>query len=96
MAEESKLEKKLREYAEGKGCMFLKFVSPGRKGVPDRIVFGPNGRVVLLELKARTGSLSPAQTQMIIALRDLDHAVAVVQSLEQGKSIIDTLTRGLL
>ena len=38
-----------------------KFVSPGRRGVPDRIVTLPGGRIIFVELKSPTGRLSPSQ-----------------------------------
>ena len=38
-----------------------KFVSPGRRGVPDRIVTLPGGRIIFVELKSPTGRLNPSQ-----------------------------------
>jgi hypothetical protein len=38
-----------------------KFVSPGRRGVPDRIVTLSGGRIIFVELKGTDGRLSPAQ-----------------------------------
>jgi hypothetical protein len=38
-----------------------KFLSPGRRGVPDRIVTLPSGRIIFVELKGTDGRLSPAQ-----------------------------------
>ena len=38
-----------------------KFVSPGRRGVPDRLVTLPGGRIIFVELKSPTGRLSPSQ-----------------------------------
>ena len=38
-----------------------KFVSPGRRGVPDRIVTLPGGRIIFVELKSLNGRLSQSQ-----------------------------------
>ena len=40
---ESTLEHRIKQYAESKGCFFWKFVAPGTKGVPDRIIITPDG-----------------------------------------------------
>lgn len=50
---EKEVEKKIRLYAESKGCLFEKFVSPGRRGVADRVVTAPGGAVGWLEVKAK-------------------------------------------
>jgi hypothetical protein len=54
MAAESALEQWAREQAAARGCKLVKWVSPGNKGVPDRIFFGRkhSGFVVFLEFKA--------------------------------------------
>ncbi len=52
MANESTLERRIKRYAESKGCFFWKFVSPSTKGVPDRLIIAPNGTVAFLEIKA--------------------------------------------
>jgi len=92
MAAESKLEKKIRVYAEDKGCLFLKFTSPGRKGVPDRILLAPGGRVVFVELKAPTGRTSPRQGRVIQDMRDMGHDVRVIWSAVKGMELVDETT----
>lgn len=52
-----------------------------RKGAPDLIAFGAGGRVVLLEVKAPSGRLSPHQRHTHEVLRHLGHDVRVVRSL---------------
>ena len=47
---ESEIEAEVRLYAKRRGWWVAKFVSPGLRGVPDRI-FIRNGRVIFIELK---------------------------------------------
>lgn len=58
---EKDLEKKMKDRLEKLGCMVLKFTSPGNAGVPDRLVFIPGGKLVLVELKRPGGKLRPLQ-----------------------------------
>jgi hypothetical protein len=75
---ESAVEGKLMRGAKKLGWLPMKFVSPGNAGVPDRILFGPQGRMVLIELKTEHGRLSPVQRVQIRRLRRLGHDVRVL------------------
>lgn len=61
---ESEIEQKMKDAIEARGGLFIKFVSPSKRGVPDRIVITPNGRVYFVELKKEGGRLSPIQRYM--------------------------------
>lgn len=61
MRREQKLEDYLQERVEACGGLCEKFVSPGRRGVPDRLITWSGGRMDLVELKAENGQLSPEQ-----------------------------------
>ena len=50
---ESELEKWLVDYCVRRNCLTYKFTSPQNKGVPDRIIIAPNGKVGFLELKQK-------------------------------------------
>lgn len=52
---ESEVEKYLVECVEALGGLCEKHVSPGLRGVPDRLVTWPNGAMHLVEVKAQTG-----------------------------------------
>lgn len=64
MSPERKLERKLVSYCKENGLYCRKFVSPGHRGVPDRIVVGPRG-VLFIELK------SPGQRPDLLQMREL-------------------------
>jgi hypothetical protein len=61
----------------------FKFTSPGRLGVPDRIVVLPGGEVIWIELKAWLGTLSPVQVRMHARLLALEQDVQVFRSVDQ-------------
>tara|TARA_R110002074_G_scaffold195878_7_gene362469 strand:- start:3186 stop:3470 length:285 start_codon:yes stop_codon:yes gene_type:complete len=57
---ENKVEKYLNKKVEELGGITRKWVSPGRDGVPDRIVI-IRGNVIFVEVKTSDGKLSTAQ-----------------------------------
>lgn len=57
---EGVIENYLRNQCRKHNYLCYKFVSPGRIGVPDRIVIA-NGQVIFVELKSETGKLSKVQ-----------------------------------
>lgn len=59
---ERDIEKKFKESMESLNCLVFKFTSPGRAGVPDRLVVMPGGRCFFVELKRPGGKLRPLQT----------------------------------
>jgi len=89
MGAEAELEAKLGKWAKAQGCLFYKFSSPAHRGVPDRVVIGPTGQILFLELKAPGNQPTPSQARELAILRkqgckadwaaDLDKAKALVQ-----------------
>jgi hypothetical protein len=77
-------EKEIEEYlvkrVRESGGMAYKFVSPGRSGVPDRIVVMPNGLLIFVELKAPGGSTRPLQDRQISELRRLGQMVFIIDT----------------
>ncbi|MFC9755175.1 VRR-NUC domain-containing protein [Streptomyces sp. NPDC056921] len=59
------------------GLLCLKFVSPARRGVPDRIVVAPRG-TVFVEVKRPGGQLRKLQQRTHAKLRDHGAEVHVV------------------
>ncbi|MDX7988634.1 VRR-NUC domain-containing protein [Xenorhabdus sp. 12] len=77
---EDVIEKHLVNEVKKAGGIAYKFVSPGRRGVPDRIVVLPNGRVVFVECKAPGEKPRPDQLREHERLRTLGQTVIVLDS----------------
>ncbi|MGL9751795.1 MAG: VRR-NUC domain-containing protein [Symbiopectobacterium sp.] len=77
---ESTIEKHLVAEVKKAGGMAYKFVSPGRRSVPDRIVLLPGGRMVFVECKAPGEKPRPEQLREHERLRALGFTVVVLDS----------------
>lgn len=85
---ESILEKRLVREVEKIGGLSPKWVSPGNRGVPDRLVILPNGRTVYVEMKATGKSLDPLQRKWAEKLKKLGHEVYTLDSVESIDSFV--------
>ncbi len=88
---ESKIERAVCRYAESAGWWQRKFVSPGHRGVPDRI-FIRTGRVLFIEFKALGKPLQSWQVREIRRIRASGATVYVVDNIETGMRLIDEAT----
>ena len=66
---ESTLEKRVGAWCKERGVIYWKFSSPGRAGVPDRILI-KNGKVIFLELKVGRNKPSALQLRHLGILND--------------------------
>jgi hypothetical protein len=82
MTRESMIEAHLVRRVHEAGGECLKFTSPGRRGVPDRLVLLPGGRAIFVEVKAPGRYPTPAQRRAHNALRYKGFRVLVVNSFE--------------
>lgn len=80
---EKTIEKRLVERVKAAGGVALKWVSPANRGVPDRIVFMPDGRMYLVELKAPGEKQSPLQAHTAEQLARLGFPVVVLDGLKE-------------
>lgn len=71
------------------GGAAFKWTSPGNPGVPDRIVFLPPGKVILVECKAPGKKPTPLQAKVHDQLRALGCDVRVIDSVEGARAIAD-------
>jgi hypothetical protein len=74
---ENKVEKYLDKEVQKLGGITRKWVSPGRDGVPDRIVI-IKGKVFFVEVKTTDGKLSDVQRRECDRLEDAGADVTVV------------------
>ena len=88
MIDERDVERYLIKECEKRGWLCWKFVSPGRRGVPDRIVIRP-GSVAFVEVKRKGGRISPLQIRRIEELAQRGVAARVVET----KGEIDEMIR---
>ena len=77
---EREIEEKFKVSMEGLGCLVFKFVSPGRAGVPDRLVAVPGGKCIFVELKRPGGKLRPLQRYWKKAIESIGGTYYVVDS----------------
>lgn len=89
--QESEIEKELIKVVEKAGGVCFKFVSPGNRGVPDRIAIYPGGKIHFIELKTKVGRLSPLQKTQISRLRDRKIDVFVIYGIDGLKEYEETL-----
>lgn len=91
MLSEKQVETRLRQRVKELGGKALKFVSPGCSGVPDRLVFLPGGKIILVELKAPGKKLSPLQEKMRKFFIDLGFKYYVIDCYEKVEAMIDEI-----
>lgn len=94
---ESQIEAHLRKRIEAIGGLCYKFVSPGRRHVPDRIVLWSDDpgyvppKTIFVELKAPGEKPTPGQLREHGRLRGLGYRVEVLSSIEA----VDRFVEGL-
>jgi hypothetical protein len=90
---ERDIEKYLDREIRKAGGFTRKYTSPGRRGVPDRIVFFKG--VTFVEVKAENGILDPHQTREICRMRDQKAGVAVMSSKTDVDKYVEYKKRAL-
>lgn len=79
---ESTLERRLVREVQRIGGRAPKWVSPGNRGVPDRLVILPGGRTIYVEMKAPGKQLEPLQFRWAKILKSMGHRVYKIDSIE--------------
>lgn len=79
---ERDIERYLSQEVLAKGGIAYKFVSPQRRGVPDRVVLFPGGWLIWVELKAPGKTPEPHQLREHERMRKMGQRVAVIDSFE--------------
>lgn len=84
---ENELEQDIRRFAERRGWLWMKFVSPGYAGVTDRIGIR-RGRVIFLEVKKEGEVPRELQKEVHEEMRRYGAEVFWVDSLEEAMEIL--------
>ena len=74
------------------GGKAYKFVSPANRGVADRVVVMPGGRVWFVEVKAMGGRLSPLQRVFLDEVKGLGCNYKIVWSKEDVDAFVASLS----
>ena len=85
---EKEIERRMREMVCKRGGLFYKFVSPGNRGVHDRIIITPAGVVWFVELKTDEGRLAPLQKYQRGELKKRNANVRVLHGWEAVKEFL--------
>jgi len=78
MRREADIERRFRRIVQAAGGYAFKFVSPGRRDVPDRLVALPGQPLFLVEMKKPGGIVRKGQRRLHAALGDIGHKVWVI------------------
>lgn len=87
--QEANVEKYLIRYVKDKGGLCLKFISASMRGLPDRIVILPQGKIFFIELKAKGKKPRPEQTRVHTLFSSLGTKVYTADSKEKVRSVVD-------
>lgn len=88
---ESAIERYLCRQVELRQGRAYKWASPGLRGVPDRLVFLPGGRLLAVEVKAPGKTSTVLQARMQEQLRGFGLEVSVVDSREAIDQLLGEL-----
>lgn len=91
---EAALEARFAQQVKNQGGMSRKFVSPGHRGVPDRLVIWPGNHIHFVELKTEMGDLSPQQTLEQERLRDFGCQVFTLHGGAEVNSYLNAIKNG--
>lgn len=86
--QESSLEKRLRLAVKKSGGKAYKFTSPGRSGMPDRLILKPGGQALFVEMKAPGKPLKPLQEKRSLELAVLGFKYYKIDSLDDIQKFI--------
>lgn len=85
---EKDIEAKLVREIKKIGGRAYKFISPGTRGVPDRIVILPGGKIIFVELKTEVGRLTALQRAQRRILQRLGCDVRAVHGEEDVEAFL--------
>lgn len=90
---ERMVEKHLVERLRRIGIPCVKFIPDNMKGMPDRLVLLPDGKVVWVELKTDGGKLEIIQEVRHMALAKAGHRVVVVWNTDEADRLTEEIKK---
>jgi len=81
-------EEKFVDLAYDLGCKAIKFIDPGSRNAPDRIVFCLNGRTIFFEFKVKDATSRRGQELYQSGLRRMGFEVYEVVSAKEAIDIL--------
>jgi hypothetical protein len=91
---EKDIEKKVTKYAQSLGWIPYKFVSPEKRGVPDRI-FIRDGKIIFVEFKRKGNPLTSLQKHEWKILSDNKMEVYLIDNCSDGKGLFDDIQNNI-
>ena len=91
MVRERTVEQHLVKGLDRIGIPCVKFQPDHMRGMPDRLILLPDGRVIWCELKTQGGKLEPIQQVRHRELEKSGQQVRVVWSTEQADTLIEEI-----
>jgi hypothetical protein len=91
---EKDVEAYVRREVKKMGGRCLKWVCPGHRGVPDRIVLLPGGRIWFVELKTETGRPTALQKHWQRVLSQIGFNVCILSGRQEAEVFIDMVRGG--
>lgn len=88
---ERRIEQRLVAEVKKRGGICPKWVSPSFSGVPDRLVFLPNGKFGMVEVKAPGGKPRALQVSRHRLFKRLGFEVYVLDRIEQIGELLDAI-----
>ena len=88
------VERALRRGAEARGGLALKFTSPGRRGVPDRLVLLPGAPAAFVEVKRPGERPTALQRYRAEEMRGAGALVHTLDSIAGVEVLLDRIARG--
>lgn len=83
------IENRLKQSVTRVGGLYLKFMSPGNNGVPDRVVIFPGGTVYFVELKRPGGKPRKIQQTCMRRMKHTGAHVVMIDSRKQADHFIE-------
>ena len=90
--EEKDIEQRLDWAVQREGGLTFKFVSPGQRGVSDRIVCLPNGDTWFVDLKRPGGKRTALQERFAKQMVALRQKYALLSSAEEVDAWVTTIS----